>query len=151
MVAFAWTLEIIERLKQLHAKGYTASEKQRILHAPTRNVICGMQYRLGLKRTEAERKVRFKAGGRKTGKANLARSLPLKSRRAKAGKVSKAVLGLSPADVPSLPPLNLPLEDLQANQCRYPYGEQAPFQFCGHPTAEGTSWCSHHLRVVSLQ
>lgn len=42
------------------------------------------------------------------------------------------------------PPLNLKLIELEAGQCRYPYGDRA-MTFCGHPVFRGSSYCEAHF------
>lgn len=51
-------------------------------------------------------------------------------------------------------PRHLALVDLEANDCRYPYGGDAegePITFCGHPRREGSSYCVSHFHLTSLQ
>ena len=50
-------------------------------------------------------------------------------------------------------PRHLPLIDLEANDCRYPYGGEAegdPITFCGHPRREGSSYCVSHFHLTRL-
>jgi GcrA cell cycle regulator len=42
-------------------------------------------------------------------------------------------------------PLHLPLADLKPHDCRYPFGDAAPFSFCGHGRMAGSSYCFEHL------
>jgi GcrA cell cycle regulator len=49
---------------------------------------------------------------------------------------------------PPLPPRYLTLYELQRNDCRWPYGDAAPFFFCGNPIHNGTSWCRQHHKKV---
>jgi GcrA cell cycle regulator len=42
------------------------------------------------------------------------------------------------------------LAELEANDCRYPYGGDAegePITFCGHPRRPGTSYCTPHFHL----
>lgn len=40
--------------------------------------------------------------------------------------------------------------DLKFGQCRWPYGERAPFRFCGCKVKDGSSYCaSHHAASVT--
>jgi uncharacterized protein YbjT (DUF2867 family) len=45
----------------------------------------------------------------------------------------------------ALPPLNVPLADLRFGMCRaIVAGTGADALYCGHTTADGSSWCAHH-------
>ena len=53
----------------------------------------------------------------------------------------------------AITPRHLALVDLEANDCRYPYGGDAegePITFCGHPRQEGSSYCPSHFRLTNL-
>ena len=48
-------------------------------------------------------------------------------------------------------PRHLPLIDLEAGDCRYPYGGDAEGEaitFCGHPQREGSSYCAGHFHLT---
>ncbi len=48
-------------------------------------------------------------------------------------------------------PRHLSLADLQAGDCRYPYGgdeEDEPITFCGHPRHENSSYCAAHFELT---
>jgi GcrA cell cycle regulator len=48
-------------------------------------------------------------------------------------------------------PHHLSLADLQAGDCRYPYGgdeEGEPITFCGHPRRENSSYCAAHFELT---
>jgi GcrA cell cycle regulator len=48
-------------------------------------------------------------------------------------------------------PRHLPLIDLEAGDCRYPYGgdaEDEAITFCGHPQREGSSYCLGHFHLT---
>lgn len=47
-------------------------------------------------------------------------------------------------------PRHLPLIDLEAGDCRYPYGgdEDESITFCGHPQREGSSYCLGHFHLT---
>ena len=42
----------------------------------------------------------------------------------------------------------LSLQELRRGHCRYPYGKDPPFTFCGQPVVLGCSWCPEHVDVV---
>ena len=44
-------------------------------------------------------------------------------------------------------PLCVSLDDRQADQCCYPYGD-GPFSYCGHPKQPGFSYCPDHCAIV---
>jgi GcrA cell cycle regulator len=53
----------------------------------------------------------------------------------------------------AITPRHLSLVDLEANDCRYPYGgdiEGEPITFCGHPRHEGSSYCLSHFHLTNL-
>lgn len=48
-------------------------------------------------------------------------------------------------------PRHLSLADLEAGDCRYPYGgdeEGEPITFCGHPRHENSSYCTAHFKLT---
>jgi GcrA cell cycle regulator len=53
----------------------------------------------------------------------------------------------------AITPRHLALVDLEADDCRYPYGGDAEGEsitFCGHPRHEGSSYCLSHFHLTSL-
>lgn len=48
-------------------------------------------------------------------------------------------------------PRNLPLLDLDPDDCRYPVTDDLPFLFCGHPKHEGSSYCAAHHRLTTYK
>jgi hypothetical protein len=36
------------------------------------------------------------------------------------------------------------LMELEDNDCRFPFGDSAPFLFCGDPAQDKSSYCTHH-------
>jgi GcrA cell cycle regulator len=48
-------------------------------------------------------------------------------------------------------PRHLSLAELEASDCRYPYGGDAegePITFCGHPRHDGSSYCFSHFHLT---
>lgn len=43
-------------------------------------------------------------------------------------------------------PLSVTLDELQPDECRYPYGD-GPFLFCGNPQQPDSSYCAGHHRL----
>jgi len=52
--------------------------------------------------------------------------------------------------VPALPAASgrLTIYQLRQNTCRYPFGEQMPYSYCGNTTGLSSSWCPYHKGVV---
>jgi GcrA cell cycle regulator len=53
----------------------------------------------------------------------------------------------------AITPRHLALIDMEADDCRYPYGGDAegePITFCGHPRREGSSYCTQHFHLTRL-
>jgi GcrA cell cycle regulator len=49
-------------------------------------------------------------------------------------------------------PRHLSLIELEASDCRYPYGGDAegePITFCGHPRHEDSSYCLSHFHLTN--
>jgi hypothetical protein len=60
------------------------------------------------------------------------------------------------ADMPDLrcapvEPLHLTFEQLVSDSCRYPYGDNTPFTFCGHRVQAESSYCPHHKMLCCEQ
>jgi GcrA cell cycle regulator len=140
-----WPAKHIELLRSEHAKGSSAVQIAAALARAfragyTRNAVCGKVHRLRLGGVVKPRMPRKK------------RHQPYKP-RPKVEKPAGVVLLQSP-EYPHLrcveiEPLNLDLLDLNSNDCRYPYGDAAPFRFCGHPAIEGKAYCLSHLALCT--
>ncbi len=52
--------------------------------------------------------------------------------------------GFRTADVT---PLNISIYELNGGTCHWPFGDNAPYLFCGHPTFGGSSYCECHLFI----
>lgn len=116
----AWTDERVEKLKVLHANGYSFSEIAAELGGGiSRNGAIGKAHRLGLD----GRKVPFKAP------AGI--------------KPEPFVIACVEVE-----PRHLTFANLQENDCRFSYGD-GPFSFCGLPKVAGSSYCGPHHRVCS--
>ena len=58
--------------------------------------------------------------------------------------IESTMAGVAPLRCVPLDPMHLSLDDIGRGQCRYPYGDNAPFTFCGHPKREASSYCTAH-------
>lgn len=134
-MTFTWTDERIAELRRLWAEGLSASQVAGEMGGGlTRNAVIGKVHRLGLERRRQARP------RRRSNPISSYRLVPLpewapqlKSQRGPTG------------------PLNIRLLDLLPFHCRYPTEEinDRAIGFCGHPTVHGTSWCEHHLKIVT--
>ncbi len=43
------------------------------------------------------------------------------------------------------------LLDLENHQCRYPFGDSAPFRFCGAQRTDGSSYCIKHDQICRVK
>ena len=49
---------------------------------------------------------------------------------------------------PRPPVERVPLEQLETNDCRWPFGDRPPFLFCGDTTVGLASYCPKHLDIA---
>jgi GcrA cell cycle regulator len=142
-----WTEDRIAIACDLWKSGLSASAIARRMGGISRGSILGKLYRLGLlesrKKSAAERTRRKISAG-------------AKRRWALASAGARAQRGATPPALPSkpLPPeppapaaRMIPLADLEAGDCRFPYGD-GPFLFCGCARAPGLPYCATHARVA---
>lgn len=144
-------------LRECLDKGMTFSEIARALNerfgtAYTRNAAIGRARRMGLSVCE-------RAAGTVPDRPKQPDARRLRKKRARrlaqpAPKPTTlerdAVLQLRCV---AITPRHLALVDLEAGDCRYPYGGDAegePITFCGHPRHEGSSYCPSHFHLTSL-
>lgn len=121
---------VTERLKQLHAEGRSFGKIAAALNAEfglhlSRSACIGRAARLKLPWPTRQPKFRKQ---RSTG--------PVLPRP-------------KPQPIPEQgEPLYLSFFELRGSQCRYPFGNHAPYLFCGRSTLFKSSWCAeHHARV----
>jgi hypothetical protein len=122
-----WLDEQIAALCTLAAKGYSAGRIAKNLAdqfgvARSRGAVIGKLNRLGL----------------------LNRPKPVQSKLTKHPTPAKH----SGYPVGEPPPGSVPLQVLTSSRCRFPFGDRAPFRFCGVEVIGGSSWCKVHHEVV---
>lgn len=98
----------------------------------TRNSIIGKRERLKLPTLYRPALKPWNDKRREREKIRLARKREIKKMEAQSEQVK---------------PLHTILMDLRYGQCRYPYGEKAPYTYCALPT-DGHSWCDYHKIIV---
>jgi hypothetical protein len=139
---------MLERLKELHYKGLTLTEISRAIFDEygvqfSRSAIAGKLHRTGLVRLARERVPKeVGQGGTTMTSENTGQNL------------SKTTLP-PPIVVKRtrLPPLSgglsLELTELTSQACRWPFGEVAPFTFCGMTVKDGASYCPCHSKQAT--
>lgn len=149
----SWTEENIAIVRDLWAKGHSASEIAKKLGPDvTRNMVIGKVTRLKLGRRIQPGEGRYSAAALFQGHVSSGRLpfLPPTGERKKR---------LPPPDAPYVnrETIVTPLEkcvgidalEQYDGRCRYAHGETTPFKFCGARTIPTTSWCPVHFRVVT--
>lgn len=151
----AWADERhVEALEKHWAAGLTCSQISAELARDfgasySRNAVIGKISRLGL--------VNPKAKGFKTGPFKR-KSKPRQARtritRVNSNSTVMRATSSPQTDLPTMRcvevvPRNLTLMELDDTTCRYPYGDQAPFLYCGHFVDGDGSWCLDHLALCT--
>ena len=123
--------ELVEQLKDLWEEGYSASQCARKLgNGISRNACIGKINRMGI---EMPTRTNVPRAPRERFKQNV---------------------GLKKAPyIPPPPPcapdsLNLDIEQLSDRTCKWPYGERAPFLYCGCPPQQNSPWCPFHTKIA---
>jgi GcrA cell cycle regulator len=149
-----WAPQHCDALRECLAKGMSHSEaadtiNARFKTAYSRNAAIGRAKRMGL------------AG------SNRPAALPWSSQQPKPPQMSRERKRQAGPAKPLAPPLDQPKRiklrcvqivprhlsviDLEAGDCRYPYGGDADgdaITFCGHPQREGSSYCIGHFHLT---
>lgn len=143
---FPWRDHHVEALKRLHADGHSASQiAEELGGGVTRNAVIGKIHRLGL-----------------TGRGRQAPRAPRKSRVSKI--LARVRVRISTkkdfdAEFQPSPPIDLTeptgprvsITQLNANTCRWPYGDPASeeFAYCGaQPVGSGLPYCPYHTQLA---
>lgn len=142
---FPWLDHHIETLKQLHADRYSASQiAEKLGGGVTRNAVIGKIHRLGLgghgrQQPRAPRKPRAcKARARKIW-------------RSKFPQIEIARPARVDVFLPEPYGPRVSLTQLNANTCRWPYGDpaSADFAYCGAaPKRAGSPYCPYHSQLA---
>lgn len=129
-----WNDDEVATLKQLWEHGISLSEIGEKLGC-SRSAVIGKANRLGFP---------------KRGKRYAAKPAAAKVRKPTKRKLMEKAFNSEPLPelkIAPIVPLNIALFDLTKRQCRYPYGDRAPYLFCGHPVQEESSYCPDHHRI----
>ena len=132
----SWTLEKIDKLKQLWGKGNTAGQIASIIGEVTRNAVIGKAYRLNLATKSIQKKNNFNQVSRHQENA------PQLERKTRKSRFNSLLLDKSfePENPKSL-------EQLHDEICRWPIGHpnEPDFYFCGRKSMKDFSYCKLHV------
>jgi GcrA cell cycle regulator len=155
MQATNWAPEHSDALRECLAKGMSYSQAADAINAKfgtgyTRNAAIGRGKRMGLagpERPKDSHRVPHGAGApRPTKKRERRAAVPVQPRPPvieRAEPIKLRCVGVNPR--------LLSLLDLEAGDCRYPYGgdkDGEAITFCGHPRREGSSYCTPHFHLT---
>jgi len=153
-----WSQQHSEALREYLARGMSFSAIAEAINAKfktlySRNAALGRAKRMGLFSPNQP--------------TNLPRRWPRRRPRAKAAGLHKSRERHAPELITRMPvfartqapklrcvelvPRHLSLVDLEAVDCRYPYGGEVdgePITFCGHPRREDSSYCTAHFHLT---
>ncbi len=132
----SWTLEKVDKLKQLWGKGDTAGQIASIIGGVTRNAVIGKAYRLNLATKLVQKKNNFVQISQNQ------ESIPQIERKTRKSRFKSLLLDKSfePENPKSL-------EELHDEICRWPIGHpnESDFYFCGRKSMKDFSYCKLHV------
>jgi GcrA cell cycle regulator len=149
-----WAPEHCDALREYLAKGMSYSKAAKAINAKfgtaySRSAAIGRGRRMGLAGPEkpvGSRRVPRRAGPPRLGKSRKRRAAePVQPKPvfACAEPVKLRCVGIKPR--------LLSLVDLEAGDCRYPYGGEKDGEaitFCGNPRRQGSSYCTPHFHLT---
>ena len=132
----SWTVEKVEKLKELWGKGNTASQIAEIIGGISRNAVIGKAHRLNL---SSKIKARSSPKNQKLHKLNSGENNIQKHGRKGLFKSLIIEKDFEPENPKQL-------EELE-NHCRWPIGhpDEIDFYFCGRTPIKDFSYCKLHL------
>ena len=144
-----WPSEHCDALRECLANGMSFAESAGAINARfdtaySRCATIGRAKRMGLAALDRPKRLLRVPQQSESSRSHQTRECPVKS---------------PPAERPhrvklrcvQILPRHLPLIDLEAGDCRYPYGGEAEAEaitFCGHPRREGSSYCLGHSNLT---
>lgn len=139
-----WTPERIDILKSEWAKGTYASAIGAKLGI-SKNAVLGKVRRLKLTPRPEGHGGPFTAG-------EILMLLHLRDERHLTYSQISAIMGRVNVkgkyyEIKNHPRVLRKLDDLAPLDCRYPYGDKTPYQFCGKPALPGRSYCQQHFEL----
>lgn len=142
-----WTEPRIDVLKALWRDGLSASQIASELGDITRNGVISKVHRLGLSARDRPLGKPHRAVQNPYKRQLVPRMVP-KPRMGPHGHMIAAeeiVYEAAPDVVAN--PLNVALVDLEPHHCRWPYGDRAPYFFCGQGKIDDSSYCHAHASL----
>lgn len=134
-----WTDEDRQRIRDMWMnEGMSASQIAAEFPGKSRNAIIGIVHRMGLTGSRQRPRRTYVVPPRTQRKAPFVKKAPVKVQPVP-----------PPVDAPAdIGPLNLTLFDLTDATCKFPFGREVPFTFCGHATAPGLPYCKAHCLMA---
>ena len=134
----SWTVEKVEKLKELWGKGNTASQIAEIIGGVSRNAVIGKAHRLNLS-------AKIKTRSSSANDNGYLKKNDLKDNSDKKIKRSKFKSLIIEKDFEPENPKQL--EELDENSCKWPIGHpnESSFYFCGRSSLKDFSYCKLHL------
>lgn len=158
MQSTSWPAEHCDALREYLAKGMSYSKIADAINAKfdtcySRNAALGRAKRMGLAGPEQLRDG-FAHWPKRSPRAKASRLQPPRERHVP--EFLRPMPVLERVEQPELRcveivPRHLALIELEAGDCRYPYGgdeEGEAISFCGHPRREGSSYCAPHFHLT---
>lgn len=149
-----WSDAHTDRLKELWAEGFSASQIAVQLGGITKNAVIGKVHRLGLHHHQhgGDRKAvphRTRGPGRKrSSQRTEPRVFTAEPRFAETASVDEVVFpAFVPAElaIPKPESRRLTFDELsETGMCKYIEGTKKPWTYCGHDALEDSSWCAYH-------
>lgn len=142
-LAVKWTPEHDAALVSHRDDGYSSSQNAQLINQEfqtvySRNAVIGRLHRLGLTDANSPRKSPQIASPRKLREVKAPRARPVKP------VLPAEIIRLRCAEIT---PLHVELAALDADACRYPFGD-GPFTFCGNLKLESSSYCFAHYHLT---
>jgi GcrA cell cycle regulator len=134
----AWTDDRVAILKSHIEQGYTCAQVANILGGTTRNAVIGIMNRRGIHSPNA-------CGLKKTKKVPRPRKQKISIFATRWGAFDAYTKPPEPVVTTNVvaEPMYVPLARLNNITCRWPYGEAAPYSFCGCATTRAP-YCEAH-------
>ena len=136
----SWTVEKVEKLKELWTKGHTASQIAELLGETTRNAVIGKAHRLNLEARAPSKKA--------SSSAALPSSQANRSTRKSSNPMSRKAKFQSILLDKNFEPENpKSLEELSEKTCKWPIGHpnEESFYFCGRTPENEFPYCKLHV------